>query len=397
VVVAEGEVIDGDLYAGGETVTIDGRIRGDLVASGREVTLNGAVEGDLMACGQGVVINGRVGDDVRMAGMALKLGSDAEVTGDLLTAGMSLETEPGGRVNGSLVSVGYQALLAGWVGDDVISSHEGLELKGAVGGKIEAEVGADREAPPFISFIPSPVVMPTVRPGLTVTETASIGGELVYFSKSKGRIDPGAVESDGVTWKQVEPQGQPQPTAGQRLIAQLRWLIALLIAGLLLLWLVPGWVRGLAETVRDRPLPSVGWGLVALIGIPIAMLILVAVVALIAVIMGALTLGRLVALVIGLGLLSEGALALGFWITIGLIAHIVVGSLLGSLVLERFRPERAGGRMLALLVGLVILAILGAVPYLGGILRLLVALLGLGAVCLWLYGRGRMPEPAPAT
>jgi hypothetical protein len=58
VTVPADEVIDGDLYATGETVTIDGTVRGDVVASGREVRVNGSIEGDLMACGQAVVRGG---------------------------------------------------------------------------------------------------------------------------------------------------------------------------------------------------------------------------------------------------------------------------------------------------------------------------------------------------
>jgi hypothetical protein len=65
VTVPADEVIDGDLYATGETVTIDGKtvtidgtVRGDVVASGREVRVNGSIEGDLMACGQAVVRGG---------------------------------------------------------------------------------------------------------------------------------------------------------------------------------------------------------------------------------------------------------------------------------------------------------------------------------------------------
>jgi hypothetical protein len=101
-----------------------------------------------------------------------------------------------------------------------------------------------------------------------------------------------------------------------------------------------------------------------------------------------------VALVIGLGLLSEGAVAVGFWIALAFLAHVVVGFLLGRLSLERIAPGRAGGRVLPLLVGLVILAVLGAVSILGALVRFVVALLGLGVLLLWLSSGRRRPLAA---
>ena len=51
VVVGSDEVILDDLYATGETVTVDGKVEGDLIVCGQEVRMNGVVTGDLMACG----------------------------------------------------------------------------------------------------------------------------------------------------------------------------------------------------------------------------------------------------------------------------------------------------------------------------------------------------------
>jgi hypothetical protein len=357
-------------------------------------TVNGTTEGDLMACGQAVVIDGRVADDVRIAGMALRLGSDAEVAGDLLAAGLSLETEPRSGVFGSLVTVGYQALLAGSIGEDLSAATDAIELRGSVGRNVEAETQGEGAAPPFLRFIPSPIAMPTVQPGLTVAATASIGGNLDYTASTEGRIAEGATISGSITRTEAEAEARPKPAPAERLLTHLRRLIALFVVGLVLVWLAPGWVRRLADTMKHRPLPSLGWGLAGLIGVPIVMVALIAIIAFIAVAAGLLSLGRLVALVIGLGLLSEGAVAVGFWITLAFLAHVVVGFLLGRLSLERMAPGRAGGRVLPLLVGLVILAVLGAVPVLGALVRFVVALLGLGVVCLWLSSRRRQPAAA---
>jgi hypothetical protein len=67
VVVPAGETIEGDLYASGGLVRVEGRVEGDLLAAaGQQVA--GQVTGDVMAAGGSIDVSGRVGGDVRAAG-----------------------------------------------------------------------------------------------------------------------------------------------------------------------------------------------------------------------------------------------------------------------------------------------------------------------------------------
>ena len=72
VVVAQGEVVEDDLYLGANTIHVYGTIKGDLIAFGSLVVIGetGVVEGDLLGAAQGVVVNGVVKDDVRVAAPA---------------------------------------------------------------------------------------------------------------------------------------------------------------------------------------------------------------------------------------------------------------------------------------------------------------------------------------
>ena len=203
-VIGADEVVDDDLYVGGETVTIDGTVRGDVIATGRQITINGTVEGDLIAAGQAVVVNGQVGDDIRMAGMALKLGPGATVGDDVIAAGFSLETEPNSHVEGELTVAGFQTLLGGTVDGDAQFSVVGLELGGRIGGNLDAEVEPSAQAPPFVRFIPAPVPLPTVSPGLTVTDEAAVDGDVTYESSTEGRISPAAAITGDVV--RTEPE-----------------------------------------------------------------------------------------------------------------------------------------------------------------------------------------------
>ena len=145
VTVAAEERIDGNLYAFGERVVIDGVVDGDLVVFGSQITINGTVEGDVAGAGQTIVVAGKIGDDARIAGQVLKLDQQAQIGGDLLAGGFSLELAPGSSVEGDVTYGGFQALLAGKIVGDVTSGLANCLLSGETTGDIKLEVGGDPE------------------------------------------------------------------------------------------------------------------------------------------------------------------------------------------------------------------------------------------------------------
>ncbi len=388
VVIGSGEEVDDDLYVTANEVTVDGTIRGDLVAFGRSITVNGTVQGDLIAAGQSVEVGGTVDDDARVAGQTLLLRDDARVGDDLISAGFSLESGPGSTVGGTLLYAGYQALLAGNIGEDLKGAMNGLQLSGQVGRDVDADVdGEDGGSPPFLF---EPVVeIPTVEPGLTLTDAARIGGDLSYESSTEARVAPGA-QIEGEVTRQERPAAEEEEparsAAADWVLANLRSFVELVLVGLLLIWLASGWVRRVAGRVLDRPLASLGWGLLGFIAFFVLGIAILLVTILLAVIFGLLTLGGLVALIVVVGLLAEAVLALAFWVSTGYLAQIVVSFLAGLLVVEAIWPGRGTGqRVLPLVVGLILYVVLRAIPVLGPIVGLVVLLLGLGALSNWIW------------
>ena len=394
VIIGPDEVVDDDLYAAGNDIVVEGTITGDLVAFGRSVTVNGTVEGDLIGAGQSVEIGGEVDDDVRVAGQAILLREGASVGDDLIAAAYSLQNEPESNVGGTLWYAGYQALLAGTVGEDLAGAANALTLGGEIGGDADVDVDGEEggAAPP--AFVPVPQVpIPTVEPGLTLTDSALIGGNLTYQSSTEAQIDPGArIEGDVV--REERPVEEEEEEAARSPLTEtvldaLGSLVALVLVGLLLVWIVPGWIRRRAYTVLDRPLASLGWGLLGLVAFPILGVVVLLVTILLAIVLGLLTLGGLVALIIVLGLLAEAALVLALWISTGYLAQIVVSFFAGVLLVEAIRPGRGRGRVLPLVVGLILYVVLRASPVLGPLVSLAVVLLGLGAISHWIWTKLR--------
>jgi cytoskeletal protein CcmA (bactofilin family) len=400
VIVGPDEVVDDDLYATANEVVVEGTIRGDLIAFGRSVTVDGTVEGDLVGAGQSVEVGGEVDDDVRIAGQALLLSEGASVGDDLVAAAYSLHNEPESNVGGTLWYAGYQALLAGTVDEDLAAAVNALTLGGEIGGDVDVDVDGEEGGAPAPAFVPVPQVpIPTVEPGLTLTDSALIGGNLTYQSSTEVQRDPGAqIEGDVV--REERPVEEEEEEAARNPVAEtvldaLRSLVALVLVGLLLVWLAPGWLRRRAYTVLDRPLASLGWGLLGLIAFLVLGIVILLVTILLAIVLGLLTLGGLVVLIIVLGLLAEAALVLAFWISTSYLAQIVVSFLAGVLLVEAVRPGRRRGRVLPLVVGLILYVLLRAIPVLGPIVGLAVVLLGLGALSHWIWTKLRRSRVAP--
>jgi cytoskeletal protein CcmA (bactofilin family) len=394
VLIGSEEVIADDLYVAANTVTIDGTVKGDVVAIAGQVTINGTVEGDLLATGQGVVINGVVGDDVRAAGQAIMLGPRARVAGDLVIGGMSLENQSGSVVEGDLLIGAYQALLAGRIGQNVRGGMNRLELRGAVDGDVDVGVSGN-DTVSGLRFQPAAQTpIPAVPPNLTIADSARIGGKLLYQSSAEAAISPAAQVAGGIAFNRLTAAQSAASAPSIPGLYYLRRFAGLLLVGLLLLWLLPAWTRRMADSVEARPLPSLAWGVVAFVAFVAAVIAILIFTIALAIAFGYLTLGGLSALVIGLGLLANAALVLGYITFVGYVAAVVVALMAGRWLVQKAQPAWAELPLVPLAVGLVLYVALIAIPWLGPLVGLLVTLLALGA--LWEWGRATIQRGRPS-
>ncbi len=408
VVIGPGEVIEDDLYVGADTITIEGTIKGDLIAGGGEIIINGTVEGDFWGSAGYITINGDLQDDVRIAGGVLTLGPNAQIADDVFAAGYSFDAMDGSTTGGALFWWGYQAEVAGEVEEDFGGAMASLEIAGSIGGSVDVDVGEpDPDFEASQSFFQTWMPAPMMPPGFRVTEGAEIGGKLAYTSGSRGEIDAGAEIVGGVAYQTPVPSPveveemrvevlTPQQVALSWFLGQLRRLMALLLVGLLLVWVFPSSVREAATTLQTKPWSSLGWGILVIIFVCIAVPVVGFLMIVLDIIFGVLGFGGLVVSITGLGVLTNVAIIVGFLIAAGYISKIVFGFLVGRMILERIRERGGTGRVWPLVLGTVIFALVRAIPILGWFIGLIVTLLGLGALWLMVWEALRRRRAAPA-
>ncbi len=413
-VVVIDEDVDDDLYVAGREVIVNATIHGDLIAVGGEITVNGVVEEDFWCAGGTVHINGTVADDARIAGSDLRLGSGGQVGDDVFGAGFGFTAEPGSVIASDVFIAGYQALLGGEIDGDVQAGLAALEISGHITGDVKAEVeepDPEFEQVSFFMTMWNPYAPARiVGPGLRISEEAQIDGELTYTSPVTVEIPDvvgGAIVYQTPVPEEVEaPEVEvPEIPAGALTLAGIvwwiiRWIIgivrnfvSLLIIGVLLLWLIPKWLKEVVQHWKEKPVHSLGWGVAVLVAFFVAVPLLFMVMIVLNIIAGLATLGGLAWPIMGTWLVLETVLIVGFSMIAIYITKIAFSYLLGWLILKDTAPawvDKAMG-LIPLLIGLAIFVLVRSIPFLGGLFSLLVTIFGLGAV--WLLAWVRIYKP----
>jgi cytoskeletal protein CcmA (bactofilin family) len=143
VIIAEDETVEGDLYASGGQVRIDGTVNGDLVASGGQIDVAGQVTGDALLGAGSVDITGQIDGDARVGtGQATLSGSIGE---DLVVGSGQVTITSSGQVGEDFIFGSGRTTLDGTVDGDVLGGTGRYVKRGTVGGTEDVTVGRDRE------------------------------------------------------------------------------------------------------------------------------------------------------------------------------------------------------------------------------------------------------------
>jgi hypothetical protein len=388
--VEKGEVVDRSLVLSGPVVVMDGTIQGDLVAIGDEVKINGKVDGSLVVIGKQVLLNGTVSGSAYIGAVTLVVGPQASVERDVSFIGGRLDTQEASSIARDLNILSLEAALAGRSGRDVKALVGPLKLLQIISDFLKSQ-GWLPQTPqsglwlPRIAYTKQSVLamafsLPSIQ-NLGLVTSAPAGGparnpDLSFSAPQQSAIDVPRLKAWAVPF--------------------LRNLVALFILGLLGVWLVPARVSRARDQAQARPWRALLNGLlVFVLGWFCAILGLGLILAL-AIFLYWVSLPNLGFWTGALGLLGLGAAVSIFWLSITYFSKIIIAILVGTLLFRRFIPKYAHNRILPLLTGVFLYALLASIPYLGWLVTVIVTFFGLGALWMSLSPR-RLPEDHPST
>lgn len=327
-----------DAFLAGDRVFAGGAFQQDLFAAGRTVTIAGDVQRNVFAGGGTVEIERTVADDAFVAGGAVILRESARIAGNAFVAGRTVEIH--GAIDGDLRVAG-----------------QSVTISGAINGNVVVRAGT-----------------------FTLAPTARIGGSLTYTAEDSANVSPAATVTGGIRAEEPERRADVGRRDRDRdWAAAAGWslggIIGLLLLAAVLQWAFPELVLQSSDTMGDLALKSFGLGLAACIGLPFIGLIL---------------LFTIIGIPLGLLLWLVLAVLLA---TATVIAAYGLG-LRGRVLFARTLEEPAyGARILWTLIGLVVLAALSWLPFVGGLIVWLFEITALGALVLTLWTRFRSPRP----
>lgn len=333
------EIVSGNLYAAGGSITVDGTISGDLIVAAQSITINGKVEGDIIAVGQDITVNGEVGGNIRIAGNTLVinsiiarnvnafganvvLGPDSKVGWDVYIAGSNVSAR--GTIDGGLSGYAGQALITGKIGKNVE-----LKLNGGTSQK------------------------------LTIASGAIINGNVDYTSNVAASISPEASVAGNVQQKTPEMKVDNRfwPWLWGRFFA----IFAAIAVGLVMTTVCKKCVHKMLALIEDKKARILIPGLIIFFILPPISLVLMFT-------------------VIGIPL---ALILITIWLMAIYIAKILAAILAGDLLIKKVLKKENLSLTWALIPGVIICWLLFSIPFVGWLFGLIAVWLGLGG--LWFY------------
>lgn len=347
VTLSKNEIINRDYFAAGNTVNLSGTVNGDAYIAGGNVTVDGIINGDLLAAGGNVTILGKVTGNVRTAGGNIIFSSD--VGRNATIVGGSISMSDTGKVAGSLVSAGGNVSINSPIGKGANLAGGQISLGNSFGNSVNAYTS-----------------------NLTLTPTAKITGDLNYWSEKETQINKEASISGTTNYHYVQtPKYQKEAkekadagkilgvvTAGT-LMFYIYSLVVSLIIGLIIIKALPVFTAGTLTTLETHPWASLGIGFLTTVLFPITFIILLVT-------------------VIGIPLAFVLLMAM---ILLWFISETFVALFVGTKILNFFRKEESS-KGWSLFTGLAVLGVLSLIPVINFFVGMFTYLFGIGALLI---------------
>lgn len=269
---------------------------------------------------------------------------EGQSVGTVLAFGCNVTVEKGATVRGDISLFGGNATVDGTVNGSIV----------AFGGNILVNEGA------LVNGDLSPIGgNANIDPGATVRGTVTRTPRSLHLNPNAPTVSFGDVRPRGFfAW-------------GVDILMGIVTAIAFAALGALVILFAPGPTRRVGDAAQAQPLGSAGIGCLTLIVLPI---------------LGILLAITVIGIPVALVLVLVAAIA---WI----FGWIAIGYLAGERILKALNAREILP-VVAVVVGILILAVIGQVPLLGWLVSLLVGTLGIGAVVLTRFGTRPYP-PAP--
>lgn len=304
--------VTNDLYLHDSSVTIDYPVTGNVFILANDVNINNRIVGNVFVLAQNVNIQSKAYINSSLFVCAENVNIDGYVF-DLYSAANKLTVSDNGRILRDITACGGALDLAGAVSRNANLNFENISV------------------------------------------TSSINGNLSYSAKSES-VSPELVNGE-ISFKEMSSNSQSANTTMDYLTDLLKILIVSMIIILVIVLAIPKFAEKEQKILENKVAPSIGYGAIALIAIPIICFILFCTV---------------------LGIMPALSILFAYLFLILEMVSAIVAIPISKIFCTKINKNTKGMTILISILLVIVIWLLEQIPVVGNIISLLVAILGLG-------------------
>ncbi|MFL2133589.1 polymer-forming cytoskeletal protein [Desemzia sp. FAM 24101] len=336
----QSETLDGPGFFSGDDVQIDGTVEGTTFAVGEEVHINGTINGSLFVVAQTIFINGEVTGNIYATGQNITI--TAQSRQDVFLVGANIIIDSQAQIVRDLFVAAASLMQEGTISRHLYGGGQRFTLNGSVAGNAYLDIQQ-----------------------LTLQSSAVIDGNLHYESPNAAVVNSTATINGTTDWEESTQtmsnrSTRPMARAVKILIGFLWSVLSTLIVWFMIkLWRPNFWMHSI-QSISTAPLKTIAIGLVTMILTPIAAI---------------LSMWTIIGIPFGLILIVTYTILV-------YLSHIVTAVFIGFWLVNTFKWHKLKNEIWLILLGVLLLELIGLVPFIRFIIGLIVILTGLGALVL---------------
>ena len=362
------EQVAGNLYIAGGTVYINAIIEKDLLAVAGEIEINDSIGQDALIGGGEIRFNGVIGDDLRVFGGEIKVLKD--ILGDLVITGGDVEVASEVTIYGDLIMAGGDIDMRGQVLGKTKIVGGDIDFSGVASGPIAIKAGdlsINGQINEHAQFITE---------SLELKENAQFSADVEYYNGG-GEVDFSSKLQEGaqaVYNPDLKSSIQKIDWSGMKrgfFVLMIYWVFASILMIILGIWLFRGFLDQRSFQIRENILNNLGLGLIFFVAIPAAIFV---------------TFITVIGIPVGIILLTTYLLLIS-------LSKVITAIVAAFVVQDEFDKDWSGGQLMLIAIGVyILLRMIGAIPFLGNLINLLVVFIAFGTIIHMLKNRGQAVE-----
>ena len=353
VYVEKNQVVEGNFYAAGQSITIEGRVTGDVICAGQSITIKGKVDGDVICAGQSIIADGEIGGNLRVAGNTIFIGS--KVARNVMSFGANITTDASSTVGWDMLVGGAMVETRGKIGRDLYGGASNLIVAGEIGKNIRMQID-DRALSASKKFNKDDKNNLPFK----IAKGAKINGDVNYKGVYEANVEEGVKIKGKINHDVATVASKTKNKSGGWAMSKIISIFSAFVVGLVLVSFFKQPIKNISDKVLINYWAKIGWGVVLFFLTPIAFVLLLIT-------------------IIGI---PTALLTMTAWVMALYLGKVLAGIIIGKKILEKKYKDES--MVWSMILGIFVLWLVCSIPFFGALVSMVAIWWAWGSVIMYL-------------